>query len=138
MRASNRLPGRDFQAGIRPVAIVPPAIMTPGMHWLLSLIVTASLLLLIAHLVRGFELDGFGAALLAAIVIGFVNATLGLVLRILAFPLTLLTFGVFLLVINAIMLKLAAALVPGFRIRGCWPALLAAVLLSVVNFLLGR
>jgi putative membrane protein len=107
-------------------------------HWLLSLILTAVLLLAIAHLVRGFELDGFGAAVIAAVVIGFVNATLGLVLRILTFPLTLLTFGLFLLALNAMMLKLAAALVPGFRIRGCWPALLAAVLLSVANALLGR
>ncbi|PWU06634.1 MAG: hypothetical protein C5B51_11730 [Terriglobia bacterium] len=108
------------------------------MHWLISLVLTSALLLVIAHLVRGFELDGFGAAFLAAIVIGFVNATFGLVLKILTFPLTLLTLGLFLLVINALMLKLAAALVPGFRIRGCWPALLAAVILSVANALLGR
>jgi len=111
--------------------------MASVVHWLLSLILTAALLVAIAHLVRGFELDGFRAALVAAIVIGFVNATLGLVLRILTFPLTIVTFGLFLLVINAMMLKLAAALVPGFRIRGCWPALLAALLLAVANSLLG-
>jgi putative membrane protein len=107
-------------------------------HWLISLLVTSALLLAIAHLVSGFELDGFGSALLTALVVGFVNATFGLVLKILTFPFTIVTLGLSLLVINALMLKIAAAVVPGFRIRGCLPALLGAVLLAVANALLGR
>ncbi|HEY3303780.1 MAG TPA: phage holin family protein [Candidatus Binatia bacterium] len=101
-------------------------------HWLLS----ALSLLLVAHLVPGFQVRGFGTALIAAVVIGLVNATLGFVLKILTLPLTIVTFGSFLLVINAIMLKLAAALVPGFEVYGFLPALLGAIILSVISLVL--
>jgi putative membrane protein len=76
------------------------------------------------------------AALIAALAIGLINATLGLLIKILTFPLTLLTLGLFWFVINALMLKLAAALVPGFQVRGFEAAFLGAILLSVVSALL--
>jgi putative membrane protein len=101
------------------------------LHWL----VTALGLLLIAHLVPGFEVRYFTTALIAAIVIGLINATLGLLLKIITFPITLVTFGIFLLVINALMLELAANLVPGFTIVGFWPALEGAILLALINVL---
>jgi putative membrane protein len=101
-------------------------------HWLLS----ALSLLLVAHFVPGFHMRGFGTALIAAVVIGLVNATFGFVLKILTLPLTIVTFGLFLLVINAIMLKLAAALVPGFEVYGFLPALLGAIILSVISLVL--
>ncbi len=101
-------------------------------YWVLS----ALILLLVAHLVPGFTISGLGSALIAVIVIGLLNATLGLVLKIVTFPLTLLTLGLFLLVINAIVLKVVAALMPGFSIRGFAPAFLAAILLSVLQMLL--
>ena len=68
--------------------------------------------------------------------IGFVNATIGLVIKILTLPLTLLTFGVFWLVINALMLLLASALVPGFIIHGFWSAFFGAIVLSIVSTIL--
>jgi putative membrane protein len=101
-------------------------------HWLLSGIA----LVLVAHLVRGIEVSGFGTALIAALVFGLVSATLGIALKIITFPLTLLTFGLFWFVINALMLKLAAALVPGFRVRGFIPAFIGAIALTLVNWLL--
>src|SRR5437868_1362396 len=101
------------------------------LHWLLS----ALTLLLVAHFVPGFYVSGFFAALLAALVIGLVNATLGLVLKVLTLPLSIVTFGLFLLVINAIMLKVAAALVPGFEVRGFAPAFVGAVLIFILNML---
>ena len=101
-------------------------------HWLLS----ALSLLLVAHLVPGIELRGFGTALVAAVVFGLVNATLGFILKILTLPLTIVTFGLFLFVINAVMLKLAAALVPGFVVEGFVPALLGAIILSAISFVL--
>ncbi|MGH7765872.1 MAG: phage holin family protein [Candidatus Binatia bacterium] len=101
-------------------------------HWLLS----ALSLLLVAHLVPGFQVRGFGTALIAAVVIGLVNATLGFVLKVLTLPLTIVTFGLFLFVINAIMLKLAAAVVPGFEVYGFLPALLGAIILSVISLIL--
>ncbi|OGQ78417.1 MAG: hypothetical protein A3F90_04710 [Deltaproteobacteria bacterium RIFCSPLOWO2_12_FULL_60_19] len=101
-------------------------------HWFLG----ALSLLIVAHIVPGFNVRGFGAALIAALVVGLVNATLGFLLKILTLPLTFLTFGLFLIVVNALMLKLAAALVPGFSVQGFLPAILGAIVLSVVNFAL--
>ncbi len=103
---------------------------------LLSWILSALLLLLMAQFVPGFRISGMGSALLAVLMIGLINGTLGLVMRIAAFPITLVTFGLFLLVINALVLKVAAALMPGFSIRGFLPAVVAAVLLSLLHILL--
>jgi putative membrane protein len=101
-------------------------------NWLLS----ALSLMIVAHVVRGFDVTGITAALIAALVIGLVNATLGLFLKIVTFPLTFLSLGVFWFVINALMLKLAAALVPGFSIQGFLPAFFGAIVLSLVNLVL--
>jgi putative membrane protein len=65
-----------------------------------------------------------------------VNATLGLLLKVVTFPLTVLTLGIFWLVINALMLEVAAVFVPGFEIRGFLAAFLGAIVLSVVNMAL--
>jgi putative membrane protein len=86
--------------------------------------------------VPGIYVSGIGAALIAALVIGFVNATIGVVLKILTFPLTLITLGLFWLIINALMLKFASALVPGFQVRGFFAAFVGAIVLSLVNMLL--
>lgn len=98
-------------------------------HWVLS----ALALLLVAHFVPGFIVSSFGTALIAAVVIGLVNSTLGLLLKIVTFPLTILTLGIFWLVINALMLKFAALLVPGFVVVGLWPAFWGGILLSILN-----
>jgi putative membrane protein len=68
---------------------------------------------IVAHVVPGISVSGPVAALIAALVIGFINATLGLLLKIITFPLTILTLGLFWFVINALMLELAAAFVGG-------------------------
>jgi putative membrane protein len=73
------------------------------------------------------------AALIAALVIGFVNATLGMFLKIVTFPLTLITLGIFWLVINAAMIKLASAIVPGFHVDTFMAAFWGAIVLSLVN-----
>jgi putative membrane protein len=101
-------------------------------NWLLS----AVSLVIVAAIVPGIEIAGFGTAMIAAILIGLVNVTLGLLLKIFTFPLVLVTFGAFLILINALMLKIAAAMMPGFRVQGCLPAILGAILLSLVNTLL--
>jgi putative membrane protein len=105
-------------------------------HLLVNWLLSAVGLMIVAAIVPGIEIAGFGTALIAAVVIGLVNATLGLLLKILTFPLTLITLGAFLIVINALMLKVAAALMPGFRVKGFLPAILGAVLLSLVHVLL--
>ncbi len=101
-------------------------------NWFLS----ALSLVIVSHIIPGFEIKGFGTALIAAIVIGFVNATIGFILKILTFPITILTFGLFLLIINAIMLKFAALFVSGFVIHGFAPAILGAAVLALVNLTL--
>jgi putative membrane protein len=101
-------------------------------HWLLS----AVSLLIVAHLFRGIEVEGLLTALLAALVIGLVNSTVGLFLKIITIPLTILTLGIFWLVINALMLMLASWLVPGFRVYSFFSAFFGAIVLSLVNLAL--
>jgi putative membrane protein len=101
------------------------------LNWLLSTVA----LLIVTWIVPGFEISSFWSALLAAVVIGIINATIGFILKILTFPLTIVTIGLFWFVINALMLKLAAGIVPGFRINGFLPAFLGAIVLSIINLL---
>ena len=102
------------------------------LHWVLS----ALAMLLVAHFVPGFVVTGLLPALFAALVYGFVNATLGLVLKVLTFPLSIVTFGLFLLVINALMLQFAAALLPGIETQGFVPAFWAALLLAILGMVI--
>lgn len=103
------------------------------LHW----IVSAFAVWIMAQIVPGISLSGPRNALIAALVIGFINATIGLVLKVITFPLTLLTLGVFWLVINAMMLELASALLaPGFQVHGFLAAFIGAIVLSLVNMVL--
>jgi putative membrane protein len=103
------------------------------LNWLLS----AISLLIVSYLVPGFYLRGFTAALIAALVIGLVNATIGLFFKIITLPLTLLTLGLFWWVINAFMLMFASTLLtPNFIVRGFWPAFWGAIVLSLINMVL--
>ncbi|MBZ5504885.1 MAG: phage holin family protein [Acidobacteriia bacterium] len=106
------------------------------MKLLVRWLINAVSLVIVAHFVPGFRVDGFVAALIAALVIGFVNSTLGLLLKLLTFPLTIVTFGFFLIVINAIMLKMAASITPGFAVLNWTAAFIGAILLSVVSWFL--
>jgi putative membrane protein len=101
--------------------------------FLTHLIVTAALLLLVANFVRGVHVEGWGSALIGALVLGFVNAVVRPLMVFLTLPFTILTFGLFLLVVNALMLWLVAALVPGIRIQGFGPAFLGSLVLTLLN-----
>lgn len=101
-------------------------------HWAIS----AASLMIVAYLFPGIELSGLGAALIAPIVIGLINASIGLILKVVTFPLTVLTLGIFWLIINALMLQLAAAIVPGFYVAGFWSAFFGAIVLSIVSMFL--
>jgi putative membrane protein len=107
------------------------------MRLLLNWLVSAVSLLIVSYVMPGFHVSGFKAALIAALLIGLVNATLGLFLKIITLPLTFLTLGLFWWVINALMLLFASALLrPSFVVTGFWPAFLGAIVLSLVNMLL--
>jgi putative membrane protein len=100
------------------------------------LVVSAALLLLVANAVKGVQIRGALSAVLAALVLGLVNAVVRPLAVVLTLPLTFITFGLFLLVVNGLMLKFAAALVPGFRIRGIMPAVWGSLLLTLLNLLI--
>jgi putative membrane protein len=103
---------------------------------LLNWLVSAVSLLIVAHIIPGIEIAGLFTALIAAVVIGLVNATLGLMLKILTFPLTIVTLGIFWWVINALMLWLASVFVPGFVVQGFLAAFFGAIVLALMNMLL--
>ena len=107
------------------------------MRWLLHWIVNAVVLLVVAHFVQGFDIRSFASAMFAVVIIGIVNATLGLFLKFMTFPLSLLTLGLFVFVIDAIVLWLSSKLVPGFTITGFTPALIAAFVMALIQMLLG-
>ena len=102
------------------------------LQWLLSAIA----LILVSKIVPGFHVAGIWPALIASLVIGLLNATVGLVLKIVTFPLSILTLGIFLLVINGLMILLASALVPGFKVTGFTPAFLGAVVLALLGMVI--
>jgi putative membrane protein len=105
--------------------------------FLAHLLLTAAMLLLMANLVRGVQVEGWGSALFGAIVLGLVNAVVRPLMILFTLPLTILTFGLFLLVVNAFMLWLVAALVPGIRVQGFGPALLGSLVLTLLNLAVG-
>ena len=106
------------------------------MRMLLNWVLSAIAVWIVSKLVPGIHVNGPTAALIAALAIGFINATLGALLKIITFPLTLVTLGLFWLVINALMLELASAVVPGFQVQGFFAAFVGAIVLSLVNLLL--
>lgn len=101
-------------------------------HWAIS----AASLAIVAYLFPGIEISGLAAGLFAPIVVGFINATIGLILKILTLPISLLSFGLFFLVVNALMLQLAAVIVPGFYVAGFWSAFFGAIVMSIVSMML--
>ena len=103
------------------------------LHWMLN----AAALLIVAHYVSGFVVSDWISALIAVVVIGLFNATVGLLLKIITLPLGILTFGLFFLVINAVMLWFSSKFVPGFRVETFKAAFLGALALAVLHLLFG-
>ena len=109
----------------------------PKVRLLINWVLSALAVWIMSRIVPGISVSGPMAALIAALVIGLIKATIGALLKILTFPLTLLTLGLFWFVINALMLELASALLaPGFQVRTFTAAFLGAIVLSLVNMVL--
>jgi putative membrane protein len=87
----------------------------------------------LSRILPGFHVDGWGPALLAALVLGVANTLLKPVLFILTLPLTILTLGFFLLILNALMLWFTDLVVPGFRVSGFGSLLVGSLLLALVG-----
>jgi putative membrane protein len=107
------------------------------MRWLLHWILNAVALLAVTYVVPGFVISGFVSALIAVVVIGLLNATLGLLLKIITLPLGILTFGLFFLVINAFVLWFSSKIVPGFAVTTYKAAFLGALVLALLHMLFG-
>lgn len=103
------------------------------LHWILN----AVALLVVAHFVEGFNISSFVSALVAVVVIGLLNATLGLFLKVITLPIGILTFGIFFLVINAFILMFSSKIVPGFAVTTFKAAFLGALALAVLHLLFG-
>ena len=101
------------------------------MKTLIRWLLLAAALLLVAHLYPGVVVQSFGAAMLAALVLGLFNAILRPILVVLTLPVTLLTLGLFIFVINALMFYFAASVLDGFSVRGFSAALIGSLIYSV-------
>lgn len=101
-------------------------------HWL----VVALAILFAAYLLPGMKIKNFKIALVAALVMGIVNALVRPVVAFFAFPVTFLTLGLFALVINGLMLMLVAKVVPDFEVNGCLTAILGAAIVSLTSAVL--
>jgi putative membrane protein len=106
------------------------------MGFLLRLVINAAALWVAAQLIGGIVVTGLTPLLLAALVLGLINAVVRPVLLILTLPLTLLTLGLFIFILNAFCLWLTSRIVPGFDVQTFGAALLGSLVVSLVSWLL--
>lgn len=106
------------------------------MQIILALLINAIALIFTAYIVPGFVVEDFTSSLLAAIVLGVVNTFIKPVLSFITAPLTIVTLGLFTFVVNAIVLFIVSAVVPGLKIEGWLPAILGAIVLSIISTIL--
>lgn len=106
------------------------------MRLLLLWILNAVALLAVTYLLPSIQVAGFGSALLAAGVLGFINTLVRPILTILTLPITLLTLGIFYLVLNGFLFWFAGALLPGFEVAGFGSAVFGAILYGVIAWAL--
>ncbi|MCA9373863.1 MAG: phage holin family protein [Candidatus Gracilibacteria bacterium] len=107
------------------------------MQLLIIWLVTTVAVMIGAYIVPGVTVASFGAALVAAVVLGIINLVVKPLVTLLTLPVNILTLGLFTLVINALMIWLAANLVDGFTIEGFWPAFFMALIVSILAGAMG-
>ncbi|WP_066457423.1 phage holin family protein [Castellaniella caeni] len=103
------------------------------MMLLLVWILNAVALLVVAYLLPGITVASFGSALIAALVLGLLNAIVKPLLVLLTLPLTVVTLGLFLLVLNALVFWFAGSILKGFQVDGFWWAVIGAIVYSIVS-----
>ncbi len=106
------------------------------MNYLLTVLISAIAVLIAAYVTPGVVVDGFVSALLVAIILGVLNATLGAVLRVLTFPINFVTVGLMSAIIGFLMVLLTDSLVPGFSISNTVSGIVFAILLGVISVVL--
>lgn len=108
-----------------------------SMKFLISLLLSAVAVFAAAYLVPGVQIDGFVTALIVAIVLGLVNATIGLLLKMITAPLNWITLGLVSLIINVLMVMLVDNFINGFSTNGFWAAAIFALVLAIIQSFLG-
>ncbi|MGX5658778.1 phage holin family protein [Castellaniella ginsengisoli] len=103
------------------------------MMLLLVWILNAVALLVVAYILPGITVASFGSALIAALVLGLLNAVVKPLLILLTLPLTIVTLGLFLLVLNALVFWFAGSILKGFQVDGFWWAVIGAIVYSLVS-----
>ena len=93
-------------------------------------------LIAVAYLMPSVTVSSFGAALVAALVLGLVNAIVRPILVLLTLPVTVLTLGLFIFVINGLLFWTVGSLIEGFDVEGFWSGVLGAIVFSVISWLL--
>ncbi len=106
------------------------------MGFIVKLLLTGVAVMLAAYILPGVSIDGFGTAIILALVLAVLNAVVRPILVFLTIPVSVVTLGLFLLVINAVIILLADSLVAGFDTSGFFAALLFSLVLSVLNSIL--
>ncbi len=105
------------------------------MRLIIEILLMGLAVALAAYLLPGVSVDGFWSAIIAGVLIGLANATIGTILRILTFPINFLTLGLMSFVITVLMVLLVDSLMDSFNTAGFFSALLFAILLSVLNMI---
>lgn len=104
------------------------------MRMLAGWIINAAALLLLPYLLKGVQISGFGAALVAALVLGLLNVLIKPILFILTLPINILTLGLFTFVLNGLMFWLAAQFLKGLSVDGFWWAVIGAIVYSLISW----
>ena len=107
--------------------------MSVKMGFLIQLLISAVVIFVLAWLLPGVEVAGYGTAIIVALVLAVLQLIVKPILVILTLPITIITLGLFLLVINALLIILLDYLIPGFSVANFWWALLFSVLLSILG-----
>lgn len=108
------------------------------MYFVTRLLFSAMVLLLIERVVPGVSIENIYIALIAALVLGFLNAVIKPILVILTLPISIVTLGLFIFVINAGLFMFAASFIDGFTVTGFIPALLGSIIMSIGGVLGSR
>jgi putative membrane protein len=103
---------------------------------LLVWLVNALALIAVAYLMPSITVSSFGAALVAALVLGLVNAVVRPVLVLLTLPVTILTLGLFIFVLNGLLFWMVGTWLEGFDVGGFWSGVIGAIVFSLVSWLL--
>jgi putative membrane protein len=104
------------------------------LRWIALWIINSAAIFLLPYLMSSVTVESFGSALLAALVLGLINALIKPALLILTLPVTVLTLGAFIFVLNGLLFWMVSGIVPGFQVAGFWSAFGGAILYSVISW----